>query len=78
MLYETIPGFSSPFGFRYCSSQEFSVSGHVTFRDSSSVSGATLVLAGTTSGAVTDNNGNYTIKKVKPGTYTLTSFPYWL
>ena len=52
-------------------SQGGSISGHVTGADSSSITGATIVIKGTTLGTVTDKNGFYKIAKVKPGTYTL-------
>jgi len=52
-------------------SQEVSISGHVTVTDSSSVSGATIVIKGTTLGTVTDKKGFYYINKIKPETYTL-------
>lgn len=52
-------------------SQFATISGHVNLPDSSSVSGATISIKSTTSGAVADNEGYYYINKVKPGTYTL-------
>lgn len=52
-------------------SQEVSISGYVTVTDSSSVTGATIVIKGTTLGTVTDKKGFYYINKIKPGTYTL-------
>jgi hypothetical protein len=33
--------------------------------------GATVVLEGTTTGTITDFDGNYTVENIKPGTYTL-------
>ena len=56
-------------GFIY--SQETILSGHIMRIDSTSVSGATIVLQGTTRGTIADNNGFYYIKKINPGTYTL-------
>lgn len=56
---------------RIVCAQEASVSGRITLPDSSLVSGATIVLVGTTAGAVSDNDGIYHIKNVKYGTYTL-------
>jgi iron complex outermembrane receptor protein len=56
-------------GFIY--SQETTLSGHIMRIDSTSVSGATIVLQGTTRGTIADNNGFYYIKKINPGTYTL-------
>ncbi|TAL78784.1 MAG: TonB-dependent receptor [Bacteroidetes bacterium] len=52
-------------------SQEVSISGHVTGTDSSSVTGATIVIKGSTLGTVTDKKGFYKIKNIKPGTYTI-------
>jgi outer membrane receptor for ferrienterochelin and colicins len=52
-------------------SQTASISGHVNLPDSSSLAGATIVLKGTTSGAVADNEGYYYISKIKPGSYSL-------
>ena len=52
-------------------SQDLTVSGYVTGTDTSSVTGATIVIKGTTLGTVTDKRGFYKINKVKPGTYTL-------
>jgi outer membrane receptor for ferrienterochelin and colicins len=52
-------------------SQETRISGFVSLIDSSSVSGATIVIKGTTSGTVSDRNGFYQLSKIKPGTYTL-------
>jgi outer membrane receptor for ferrienterochelin and colicins len=51
-------------------SQEAKISGHVTDRDSSSVTGATIVIKGTTLGAVSDKNGYYSLSRIKPGVYT--------
>lgn len=56
---------------RIVCAQQTSVSGRIALPDSSSVSGATIVLVGTTAGAVSDNEGVYHIKIVKSGTYTL-------
>src|SRR5512140_2465422 len=52
-------------------SQEAMISGRVMGIDSSSVSGATIVIKGTTLGAITDQKGFYHFSKIKPGTYTL-------
>jgi outer membrane receptor for ferrienterochelin and colicins len=52
-------------------SQLANISGHINLPDSSSLEGATVVIKGTTSGAVSDNEGYYNVKKVKPGTYIL-------
>jgi outer membrane receptor for ferrienterochelin and colicins len=52
-------------------SQEAGISGHVIVPDRSTVSGATIVIKETTLGAMTDKNGFYHIKKIKPGTYSI-------
>ena len=52
-------------------SQGVSLSGYVAGNDSSSVTGATITLIGTTFGTVTDKKGYYKINKINPGTYTL-------
>jgi outer membrane receptor for ferrienterochelin and colicins len=52
-------------------SQFANISGHVTLTDSSSATGATIVITGTTLGTVTDKNGFYYIDKIKPGTYPI-------
>jgi len=52
-------------------SQLVSLSGYITGADSSSVTGATITLKGTTYGTVTDKKGFYKINKIKPGTYTI-------
>jgi outer membrane receptor for ferrienterochelin and colicins len=52
-------------------SQGVSLSGYVTGKDSSSVTGATIIMKGTTYGTVTDKKGFYKINKIKPGTYTV-------
>jgi len=49
--------------------QEASVSGHIFASDSSSMTGATIIIKGTTIGTVADKDGNYTINKIKPGVY---------
>ncbi len=52
-------------------SQGVILSGYVTGSDSTSVTGATITLKGTTFGTVTDKKGFYKIDKIKPGMYTL-------
>jgi outer membrane receptor for ferrienterochelin and colicins len=52
-------------------SQEARISGHMTDSDSSSVTGATIAIKGTTLGTVSDKNGYYSIKRIKSGTYNL-------
>ncbi|MCC9135545.1 TonB-dependent siderophore receptor [Pontibacter silvestris] len=51
--------------------QSDSIKGHVTTTDNQAAAGVSIGLKGTTIGATTDVDGNYTISKVKPGTYTL-------
>jgi iron complex outermembrane receptor protein len=52
--------------------QTGSISGTVKAKGSGeSLSGANVAIAGTTMGAASDANGNYTIAKVPPGNYTL-------
>ena len=48
-------------------SQEVRISGHVTDSDNTSVTGAAIMIKGTTLGTVTDKNGFYSINKIKPG-----------
>ena len=52
-------------------SQVVSMSGYVTWTDSSSVIGATISLKGTTFGIVTDKKGFYRLDKINPGRYIL-------
>ncbi len=52
-------------------SQEGRLSGHVTENDSSMVTGATVVIKGTTLGAVSDKSGNYSVARIKPGSYSI-------
>ncbi len=52
-------------------SQDASLSGYITGVDSTLVSGATIVLKGTTRGTIADNKGFYSFKKITPGIYTL-------
>jgi outer membrane receptor for ferrienterochelin and colicins len=51
-------------------SQEASVSGHIYASDSISMTGATVLIKGTTIGTVADKDGRYSINKIKPGIYT--------
>lgn len=54
------------------SAQEKStIKGKITLNDNESPEGISLALKGTRFGASTDHDGNYKIKNVKPGTYTL-------
>ena len=52
-------------------SQVVRLSGHISDTDSNLVVGATVIVKGTTLGAVTDSKGFFQINKIKPGTYTL-------
>jgi outer membrane receptor for ferrienterochelin and colicins len=52
-------------------SQVATISGHVNLPDSSAVPGATIMIKGTTAGAIADNEGLFFINKLKPGTYTI-------
>jgi outer membrane receptor for ferrienterochelin and colicins len=52
-------------------SQLTTISGHVNLPDSSSLTGATILIKGTTLGAVSDNEGYYSINTVKPGIYVV-------
>ena len=52
-------------------SQGVSLSGYISGPDSSSVTGATVSLEGTTFGTVTDRKGFYKLNKINPGSYTL-------
>lgn len=52
-------------------SQDANLSGHITGIDSSFVSGATIVLKGTTRGTIADSKGFYSFKKMDSGIYTL-------
>jgi outer membrane receptor for ferrienterochelin and colicins len=52
-------------------SQEAGISGHVSESGRSEISGATIIVVGTTIGTASDLSGSYKINKIKPGTYTL-------
>lgn len=49
----------------------YTISGKVTDSNASEVSGATVSITGTSYSAITDNDGNYTITSISPGTYTI-------
>jgi len=49
------------------------IAGKVTAEDGSPIVGANVVIAGTYLGAATNINGQYTIRNVPPGSYTLTA-----
>jgi outer membrane receptor for ferrienterochelin and colicins len=50
-------------------SQDGSISGYITESDSIPVAGATVMLKGTTIGTITDKNGQYSLTRIKAGTY---------
>ena len=47
------------------------IKGQITLNNNESPEGTSVVLKGTRLGTITDKNGNYKIKNVKPGSYTL-------
>lgn len=51
--------------------QSGSVKGLIITTDNQAAAGVSIGLKGTTIGATTNSSGNYTISKVKPGTYTI-------
>ncbi|OKS85517.1 SusC/RagA family TonB-linked outer membrane protein [Mucilaginibacter polytrichastri] len=53
--------------------QSGSISGKIVDEHNQPLPGATVTINGTTIGAATDADGNYVIKNVKPGSYTLTA-----
>src|SRR5471030_3018609 len=53
--------------------QTGSITGKVIDETNQSLPGASVSIDGTTLGSTTDANGNYTIKNVNPGTYTLSA-----
>ena len=53
--------------------QKGSIKGKVLDETSQPLPGASVSIDGTTLGATTDANGNYTIASVNPGNYTLTA-----
>lgn len=53
--------------------QNGSISGKIVDEHGQPLPGATATVNGTTSGAAADANGNYVIRGVKPGTYTVTA-----
>lgn len=53
--------------------QSGSISGKVVDENNQPLPGATVTINGTTQGAAADANGNYAIRNVKAGTYTLTA-----
>ncbi|MGE5406821.1 MAG: TonB-dependent receptor, partial [Methanosarcina sp.] len=63
LLFSLVPLFSY--------SQETWLSGFVCGVDSIPVSGASIAISGTTLGVVSDNSGNYQIKKLRTGNFTV-------
>jgi TonB-dependent starch-binding outer membrane protein SusC len=59
-------------GAGWLAAQNATISGTVLDEDNEPMSGATILLDGTTLGAMSDDAGNYSIAGVKPGEYTLT------
>lgn len=56
----------------YCFAQTGTIRGKVTDSESGEeLLGATVVIAGTTNGSITDFEGNYVIRNVEPGAYDL-------
>lgn len=53
--------------------QTGSIKGKVTTRDGKPAEFVNVFLSGSQKGAIVDKDGNYTIDKVKPGTYTITA-----
>ena len=47
------------------------IKGQITLNDNESPEGISIALKGTRWGTITDGNGNYKIKNIKPGTYTI-------
>jgi Fe(3+) dicitrate transport protein len=57
--------------FFHVKAQTFAVRGHVKTAFGEGIAHASVVLANTAYLSVCDSSGNYRIKRVKPGTYTL-------
>ncbi|MDR7208445.1 TonB-dependent receptor [Flavobacterium piscis] len=51
--------------------EKATIKGQITLNDNESPDGISIALKGTRWGTITDANGNYKIKNVKPGTYTI-------
>lgn len=51
--------------------EKATLKGKISLNDNESPEGISLALKGTRFGTVTDQDGNYRIKNIKPGTYTL-------
>lgn len=57
----------------WCLAQNTSISGTVKTSDGTPAESVSVSLQGTGRATITDRNGNYEIKNVKPGTYTLSA-----
>jgi hypothetical protein len=56
----------------YCFAQTGTIRGRVTdFETGEELLGATVIIAGTTNGSITDFDGNYVIRNVEAGVYEL-------
>ena len=62
----------SYFQFGYAQEQTGSIHGRITNSDGKPVQYVSIILSDTHKGAVSDEQGNYTISKIIPGRYTLT------
>ncbi|MDW8849746.1 TonB-dependent receptor [Flavobacterium sp. MMLR14_040] len=51
--------------------EKATIKGQITLKNNESPEGISVVLKGTKSGTTTDEQGNYSLKNIKPGTYTL-------
>ncbi|WP_343696352.1 TonB-dependent receptor [Flavobacterium sp.] len=51
--------------------EKATLKGQITLNNNESVENISVVLKGTKYGTTTDEHGNYTLKNIKPGTYTL-------
>ena len=49
------------------------ITGKVTTSDGQAAEAVSITLQGTSNGAITDRNGNYEVRNIKPGTYQLTA-----
>lgn len=51
--------------------EKATIKGQITLKNNESPEGISVVLKGTKSGTTTDEQGNYNLKNIKPGSYTL-------
>lgn len=51
--------------------EKATIKGKITLNNNESPEGISVVLKGTKSGTTTEENGSYTLKNIKPGTYTI-------